>query len=69
MTTTSIYEHDKLVEMTAAHMVNSGHTRVRASHSDRFTICDQIGDYIPDATALSNGLFVVAEAESHDGLA
>lgn len=50
-------------------MAAQGYTRVRASHTDRFAACDQIGDYIPDVTAFSGSISVVAEAESRDGLA
>ena len=52
----------------AYHMVSQGFTHVQASHIVRFTACDQIGDYIPDVTAFVGDVFVVAEAESHDGL-
>lgn len=68
MTTAPSHAHDRLVELTAKHMVSQGFTSIRASHIARFTACDQIGDYIPDATAFVGGVFVVAEAESHDGL-
>lgn len=69
LTTIPLHEHHKLVELAADHMIALGYTRVRASHLDRFTACDQIGSYIPDVTAFSGSAFVVAEAESRDGLA
>lgn len=69
MTTPPSHAHDKLVELTANHMVSQGCTHVRASHIARFAACDQIGDYIPDVTAFVGDVFVVAEAESRDGLA
>ena len=59
----------RLVELTADKMVHLGYTRVRASHIDCFTACDEIGGFIPDATAFSGSVFVIAEAESQDGLA
>ncbi len=68
MTATSSHDHDKLVEMTASRMVNQGFTRVRSCHGDRYMACDQIGDYIPDTTALSGIAPVIAEAESREGL-
>ncbi len=61
--------HDRLVVLAADYMAAQGYTRVRASHTDRFAACDQIGDYIPDVTAFSSSTFVVVEAESRDGLA
>ncbi len=69
MSVPSSQAHDSLVEMTANHMVAQSYTRVRASHTDRFAACDQIGDYVPDVTAFYSNAFVVAEAESRDGLA
>lgn len=61
--------HDRLVELTAERMVHFGYTRVCASHISRFAACDKIGRFIPDATAFSGPTFVIAEAESQDGLA
>ena len=69
MTTSSSHDHDNLVEMTTAHMVSQGFTRIRSCHSDRYTGCAQIGDYIPDTTALSGAAPVIVEAESREGLA
>ncbi len=63
------HDHDKLVALTAACLINKGYTRVRACHVARFTACDQIGDYIPDVTAFNGNILVIVEAESRDGLA
>ena len=74
--------HDRLVALTAEKMVHLGYTRsatlarlhslgytrIRASHIDRFAACDKIGGFIPNATAFSGTGFVVAEAESQEGL-
>ncbi len=65
---TPSHDHEMPVELTANHMVRQGYTRVRASHTNRFTACDQIGEYIPDVTAFYGNAGVVAEAESRDGL-
>jgi hypothetical protein len=62
------HDHEMPVELTANHVVRQGYTRVRASHTNRFTACDQIGEYIPDVTAFLGNAVVVAEAESRDGL-
>ncbi len=60
--------HDRLVELTAERMVHLGYHRVCASHIDRFTACDKISGFIPDATAFSVSVLVIAEAESREGL-
>ncbi len=60
--------HDRLVALTAEKMVHLGYTRIHASHIDRFAACDKIGGFIPDATAFSGNVFVIAEAESQEGL-
>lgn len=62
-------DHDKLVALTAARLVDQSYSRVRASHIARFTACEQIGDYIPDVTGFNGSTLVIVEAESRDGLA
>jgi hypothetical protein len=69
VTLSTLLSHGRLVELTAERMVHLGYTRVCASHINRFTACEEIGGFIPDATAFSGSAFVIAEAESQDGLA
>ena len=65
---TTLLTDEDLVCLSVEEMARQEMTRIHADHLPQYSMPNQIGDYIPDATALHKRRLVVLEAEPTDSL-